>query len=383
MRRTTGARTGRRGPSPRPRLRRNVTTTATWKALAITTPREYKLLRTLTEDQLRALAAGADARDIIPNDLGEANEDLTYTPLPPCRLIDTRVAGGIFAANEIRNYDLIGPANYSGIGGNAAGCGIPGVQGSIIRSNITRALVVNIVAVANQGAGDFRAWPTNQTEPLASIINYALPGQGLNLANGVLLQTCNSSCIGIGCTVCGSGDLSFHAEGNGSHLVVDVLGFFRAAEDVSQHSEGIMAAPVTLTTTCANITSCTVFNGTSLTQQVLVQANVNSRLDHASATDDVVEVTLATDTTTCSSPFGGASSGDSGSAWHHVDNAVAASCCFEESLQPVKTFSLAANTTATFSLNGRVSINGGGGFKRVDSANIQCTVGSLRSDTSR
>jgi hypothetical protein len=124
----------------------------------------------LSGEELQALAAGADPRQIVPlaDALGELDAQLVFTPLTPCRLIDTRLAGGPFAGGEQRNYDLIGPTDYSSIGGNGAGCGIPGLNAPVpsqFAFNVTRALVVNIVAVGSSGPGDFRAFPSNEGHP--------------------------------------------------------------------------------------------------------------------------------------------------------------------------------------------------------------------------
>jgi hypothetical protein len=57
-----------------------------------------------------------------------------------------------------------------------------------------------------------------------------------------------------------------------------------------------------------------------------------------------------------------------------VDNIIGTSCCFEHTMTPIKTFPIAANSTATFYLNGLLSFTSGGTPKGLDSANIQCTV---------
>jgi hypothetical protein len=159
--------------------------------------------------------------------VGDPNADLIFTPVTPCRLIDTRLAGGAFVANETRNYDLIGPANYAGIGGNAAGCNIPGGTIPITPTTIgnsVRALVLNFVAVFPAGNGNLRAWPTNQAIPLASILNYAPALYAV--ANGPVVKTCDAT-VGAG-NPCPLGDLSIRADTAGTDIVVDVLGYFTA-----------------------------------------------------------------------------------------------------------------------------------------------------------
>jgi len=51
---------------------------------------------------------------------------LTYTPLNPCRILDTRAAGGggPLAANVTRTFNGFA-ANFSTQGGTASNCAIP------------------------------------------------------------------------------------------------------------------------------------------------------------------------------------------------------------------------------------------------------------------
>jgi hypothetical protein len=157
--------------------------------------------------------------------IGDVSADIIFTPLTPCRLIDTRLAGGTFVANETRHYDLIGPANYASTGGNPAGCGIPATTTPVTSTtygNRVRSLVLNLTAVLPSANGNLRAWPTNQAVPLASVLNYSPTMYAV--ANGIALQTCDAA-VGAG-TPCLSGDLSIRADTGGTDLVVDVLGYY-------------------------------------------------------------------------------------------------------------------------------------------------------------
>ena len=101
--------------------------------------------------------------------LGNTTQDVVFTPLTPCRIADTRVAGGPIAADTTPPRTFIGftATNFSAQGGPAANgnCGIP---------NNATALVLNITAVQPQAAGFLRLWPSNQTMPFASMLNYAV-----------------------------------------------------------------------------------------------------------------------------------------------------------------------------------------------------------------
>jgi hypothetical protein len=76
-------------------------------------------------------AAAKSPAELQPNLLGDFTKDNVYTAVTPCRIVDTRVAGGQFGGNVLRQYDVDGP-NLSAQGGSGTGCGIPnGVAASV------------------------------------------------------------------------------------------------------------------------------------------------------------------------------------------------------------------------------------------------------------
>jgi hypothetical protein len=100
--------------------------------------------------------------------------DSVFTAIAPCRIVDTRIAGagGPLAAGETRSFNVVGSTlnspNFQGA--TLSDCGIPGFSAG---SPQVQAVVMNFVAVGAAGPGDLVAWPSDQTEPLASVINYA------------------------------------------------------------------------------------------------------------------------------------------------------------------------------------------------------------------
>jgi len=161
---------------------------------------------------LAALEAQTGENGLGLNSLGDSQADLVYTPLTPCRIIDTRLAGGILVAGVPRDFKVTG-TNYSAQGGSATSCGVP--------FGPTTAAAINFVAVTPQGAGHLLLTPFGRTMPLASIINYALPGTGLNVANGLTVATCDPSAA-----TC-SYDITIEAGVSGVHLVGDVQGYYQ------------------------------------------------------------------------------------------------------------------------------------------------------------
>ncbi len=95
--------------------------------------------------------------------LGDATADLTYTPINPCRILDTRATvAGPLAANVARTFDGYS-TNFATQGGTASGCGIP---------NGVAALAMNVYAVNPTNLGFIKVWPANGTEPDVSTVNY-------------------------------------------------------------------------------------------------------------------------------------------------------------------------------------------------------------------
>ncbi|HXK11355.1 MAG TPA: hypothetical protein VMT70_17050, partial [Vicinamibacteria bacterium] len=116
-------------------------------------------------------------RPVEPNNLGDTALDLVYTPVTPCRIIDTRLAGGPIPANTTRDFKVTGDTTSQG----GANCGIP--------SGVTAAMI-NFAAVSPAGAGNLRITPYGQAIPLAAIITYSA---GVSISNGLAVAICDPS----------------------------------------------------------------------------------------------------------------------------------------------------------------------------------------------
>ena len=143
-------------------------------------------------------------------DLGDTDSDLVYTPVTPCRIIDTREpgAGGPIAGGATRNFMVAGTTGFDSQGGNTGGCGIP--------ENAT-SVMINFIAANPSTGGHLRAWPYGGSMPNASIVNF---GPGLNIANGLIQPICNPAM-----TTC-TFDLTIYAA-SPVQVVADVTGYFR------------------------------------------------------------------------------------------------------------------------------------------------------------
>jgi hypothetical protein len=144
--------------------------------------------------------------------LGDSQTDLVYTPVIPCRIIDTRLAGGVLPAGTTRHFRVAG-ADYSDQGGSATGCGVP--------YGPTTAAVVNFVAVTPAGQGNLQVTSFGAPMRLASIVNYS---PGVTIANGLVVAICDPSVL-----VCSS-DITIKANVSATGLVADVQGYFRVVD---------------------------------------------------------------------------------------------------------------------------------------------------------
>ena len=113
-----------------------------------------------------SLAPAGVRRELVTKALGSAASDLVYTPVTPCRILDTRVAGGPIAGSFTRDFNAVVGAggNFSSQGGSATDCGVVAAGQA--------AVVINLTAVTPTGAGFATAYPFGVTRPLASSVNY-------------------------------------------------------------------------------------------------------------------------------------------------------------------------------------------------------------------
>jgi len=165
-------------------------------------------LRNVVASSLSASSARANAD---AKALGDATDDVVYTPVAPCRVLDTRLGGGgAMSAGQTRNWLAANPAGtFAGQGGSATNCAIP-IKPAAVLANVT---------VANTAAGPafLTTWAFNQTKPTASTLNWNFAGQ--QVANAVILPLC----AGGGCTSDFSAFVSAQTD-----VIIDVMGYFAA-----------------------------------------------------------------------------------------------------------------------------------------------------------
>lgn len=149
---------------------------------------------------------GADKPRIVARTLGALTNDLVYTPLQPCRIIDTRLtAAGQIAAGTTRSFVAINASNFTGQGGSATNCGTLGLSAT--------AVAINLTAVTPAANGFTTVYPFGTAQPLSSNVNYYT---GITAANGVIATIPNPL---------SSFDFTIFSSAQ-SHYVVDILGYF-------------------------------------------------------------------------------------------------------------------------------------------------------------
>ena len=140
--------------------------------------------------------------------LGDADKDLIFVPITPCRIIDTRVAGGAIAANTVRHFDVTAVSNYSFQGGDSSNCNGAGAAGSFA------AAAINFTVVTPSAAGYITAFPYLATQPLAATVNYTAGDVRGNFAVVRLDQGASAD------------ELSVYSFAQ-THLVADIVGYYR------------------------------------------------------------------------------------------------------------------------------------------------------------
>ena len=148
--------------------------------------------------------AQTPARESIGKALGGTAADSTYTPVSPCRIVDTRAVGGVLAPSVARSFVAFAPS-FAAQGGAGTDCAIPGG---------VAAIAVNVFAIGASATGFIRLWSAGQPEPSTSTINYEPPMSAI--ATGTIVP------------VDGANANAFSASAvSPVHLVVDVVGYFR------------------------------------------------------------------------------------------------------------------------------------------------------------
>jgi hypothetical protein len=184
------------------------------------TPTFKRMLAVLATGRAEPATDGA-----ATNALGDPQDDVVYTPVTPCRIVDTRLtADGALGGGTARTFDVDG-GSLAIQGGSATGCGIPFA--------VAAAVTMTIVAVEPSGPGYLTAWGLGP-QPTSSVLNYA--GKDV-LANTAIIPVAPG----------GGNDFALFSLAT-THVVVDVLGYYArpiaTRLDCTNVASDVVAVPV-------------------------------------------------------------------------------------------------------------------------------------------
>lgn len=161
-------------------------------------------------DAMARAPATATGRDIEAKLLGDTMRDLTYRPIQPCRILDTRNAGGPIPANGTRSFvavfnNNVTTSNYTAQGGSSTNCGT-------VFTGAT-AVAINLTAVVPSTAGFATVYPFGAPQPLAASVNYSA---GAIVNNTVIVRIPSPQA---------ASDFTVYSFAQ-SHYVADIVGVF-------------------------------------------------------------------------------------------------------------------------------------------------------------
>ena len=191
-----------------------------------------KVINALNAPQPHATATAAlTIGSASPLSIGSATSQLVFTPIPPCRIADTRGSGartGILAPGVPRTFDLTTDAFGKGQGGQTSCPGLPSFS--------YYGWSVNLTVTGYDTSGFLQVYPFGGSVPATSISNFgpALPA----VANSSTLTGC------YGC----SDDINVVASAP-THIILDVYGYFEIPTGFTTGATTLMAG--TLTTVAA------------------------------------------------------------------------------------------------------------------------------------
>jgi hypothetical protein len=265
-------------------------------------PAEFRaaLIEGLKRETYQQLQERIGTGNIASMALGDTKSDLVYTTFQqPCRIIDTRLGGGIIASMQIREFDVVAlPADGLAFqGGSPTGCGIP-FGATVVQ--------INFVAVSPVGGGNLKGSAYPLPIPVTgSVLNYQLL-PGLNVANGLLFPICDPT-TAAECHV----DIKLQANGAATHVVADVLGYamrFPREKVKNVITLQTRSGTVSIGPTCTNFTGFSFPFTAPANGTVRVRGNVQLivRRDPPPGAESLAsgyDVFLATSPTTCSGGF--------------------------------------------------------------------------------
>jgi len=147
----------------------------------------------------------------------KAQEDLVYVAVEPCRLVDTRVAGGVITANNFRNFRVSGTLGELAVQGGKTDCLDP-KAGTGLEPLAISAYVITVPATTTNSI--LTAYPSDQLPPPVGAGSTVNSATGQVIGNTTNVTLCDSA----SCPA--DGEFAILARNTNQHVVVDVQGYF-------------------------------------------------------------------------------------------------------------------------------------------------------------
>ena len=148
----------------------------------------------------------------------QAQDDLVYVAVEPCRIVDTRNAGGAIPANNYRNFRVSGTSGQLAVQGGVSDCLDPKAG----TGQKPLAIVAYVLATGGSTKnGVLSAYPSDQPPPptgSGSTLNFA---KGQIIGNTTTITICDSSG-----SCPSSGEFAVLARNTNQNVVIDVQGYF-------------------------------------------------------------------------------------------------------------------------------------------------------------
>lgn len=140
--------------------------------------------------------------------IGSYTSDLSYTPLQPCRIVDTRVAGGPIGAGQSRAFNAL-----TAPGGSFAAQGGMGHDCQALTTSEASAVALNVTSVGPSFPGYATVFPYGFARPATASLNYTAGG----IVNNTVITRIPSPI--------GSKEFSIFSLASADY-VVDIVGYF-------------------------------------------------------------------------------------------------------------------------------------------------------------
>ena len=126
-----------------------------------------------------ANAQNSAADKISPQALGSVGSDQTFTPITPCRVVDTRNLGGSIGAFATRNfffYTSSASTNWAALQGGVNGAAGTVCPGTVMTGFVPSAAVATITVTGQGGNGNLIVWQGTSPVASASTMSYFASG---------------------------------------------------------------------------------------------------------------------------------------------------------------------------------------------------------------